>query len=226
MLTKLLCSSKDGPLAHIVLLVDKTDPLTFTQGKEFSQILEDFAKIKYVREGELLSVFVLGEDFKQTADPIFEKCNPGDGSNQSMASGNPKLWKQMFEDEYLKPLVALESELKSQTALKQSPILQMLQVVALRFAKYNVQGPRRLYIVSDMLHHTPDLSLFREQPDFLSLTKRPAFARLRAKLDSVDTTVFLLLHKPQLQTIRLSKFWEDYFRDMGGSLQKFDPIHG
>lgn len=224
--TDLLCPSGTGPLAHVILLVDKTDPLTFTQGKAFSQILEDFTKGKYVREGELLSVFVLGEDFRQTADPIFERCNPGDGRTRSRITENPELWNRKYQNDYVKPLLALEEQMRSLKAAKWSPILEMLQVVALRFSKHNVRGGRSLFIVSDMLHNTSDFSLYIDPQDFGTLKQRPAFARLHSRLDSVGVSLFLLMNSPELQTRKLSRFWEDYFKDTGASLEKIEPLPG
>ena len=70
-----LCPAS-GPTGHYVLLVDKTDPLTFTQKEAFTVTLRELVE-KRIPEGYLLSVFVLGEDFKETAKPLIERCNPG-----------------------------------------------------------------------------------------------------------------------------------------------------
>lgn len=224
--TDLLCSSSRGPSAHVILLVDKTDPLTFTQGKAFHQIIEDFTKGKYVHEGELLSVFVLGQDFRDTADPVFERCNPGDGSLRSKVTENPELWRRKYQNEFVKPLMDFEQQMRASQSSKWSPILEMLQVVAIRFAKYDVHGRRSLFIVSDMLHNTPDYSLYRDPIDYDVLKRKPAFSRLRSKLETVEGNIFLLLNSPPLQTRKLSKFWEDYLRDMGGSLEKIESLPG
>jgi len=221
-----LCPSRTGPSGHVVLLVDKTDPLSFTQARALRQILEDGAKGKYVLEGELLSVFVLGDDFRDTADPIFERCNPGDGSTRSKIYENPELWKRKFESEFVKPLLALEPQMRSPAAVKNSPILEMLQVVALSFAKHDVQGRRNLVVVSDMLHNTAFYSQYRDPLTFQSLKQRPEFTKLRSKLDAVDVEIYLLMHSPQLQSRRLVKFWEDFLRDMGGRLQKVELLPG
>jgi len=224
--TYLLCPLSHGPSAHVILLVDKTDPFTFTQSKALNQILEDFTKDKYVREGELLSVFVLGQDFRDTAEPIFEKCNPGDGSSRSKVTENPELWGRKYQNEYVNPLMDLEQQLRSSQSSKWSPILEMLQVVALRFAKYDVRGRRSLFIVSDMLHNTSDYSLYRDPIEYEVLKTKPAFFRLRSKLEKVDVNIFLLMNTPTLQTRKLSKFWQDYLKDMGGSIEKIDSLPG
>ena len=221
-----LCPAKTGPAGHVILLVDKTDALTFTQTKAFNQVLENFSRMKYVGERELLSVFVLDEDFRGNAEPIFEKCNPGNGSNRSRITDNPELWNRKYQNDYVKPLLSTGSQLRSMGPAKYSPILEMLQLVALRFEKYDVRGSRKLYIVSDMLHNTQQLSLFGGVPEFESLKNKPIFSRLRASLKEVDVTIFLLLFSPQLQTRKLSKFWEDYITEMGGKLQQINSFPG
>jgi len=225
-LDKMLCLEKAGPKGHVILLVDKTDPLTFTQAKAFNLLLTNLSSRTLVGEGELLSVFVLGEDFRDTAEPIFEKCNPGDGKDKDPLKNTLSLWKERYEKEFVRPLLSLESEMKSITPGKYSPILQMLQVVAIRFAKHDVRGSKRLIIVSDMLQNSPELSFFKSTPNFKEAQKQPSFSRLRAKLHGVNVTVQLLLHNPQLQKDPLARFWEEYFREMGGTLQKIEALPG
>ena len=78
-----------GPQGHYVLLIDKTDPLNFTQKQAFSVIIKELIE-KRVPEGYLVSVFALGENFKENATPLVELCNPGDGSNKSEFDANPQ----------------------------------------------------------------------------------------------------------------------------------------
>src|SRR3954470_14124705 len=58
----MLCPA-DGARGHVILLVDKTDPLSFTQRRAFTQMVDELAGGKFAHEGQLLSVFVLGEDY-------------------------------------------------------------------------------------------------------------------------------------------------------------------
>ena len=81
--------------------------------------------------------------FRETAEPLFEKCNPGDGSSRSKLTENPELWKRRYQNEFVTPLLALEENLRALVPAKRSPILEMMQVVALRFAKYRARGPRQ-----------------------------------------------------------------------------------
>ncbi|MEX2164988.1 MAG: hypothetical protein WD823_12205 [Sulfuricaulis sp.] len=223
--TALLCPA-EGAKAHIALLVDMTDPLSFTQGKALSGLVASFASGRRVKEGELLSVFALGSDLRKDSEPIFEKCNPGDGKDKGNFDDNPKLWAERFAKDYERPVLQLEEQLKAVRAAKQSPIMEMAQLMGLRFDHHGVKGPRRLIIVSDMLHNTADYSMYVEPPDFPALEKRPHFQKLRAKLPGVDVEILLLLNRPEIQNRRLTKFWEEYFKDAGAVLQGVDFAPG
>src|SRR2546426_6186918 len=197
----------DGPKAHVALLVDKTDPLSFTQGKAFASLLRTYSAGRRVREGELLSVFVLGEDFRDTAEPLFEKCHPGDGSDKNPLTENPELWRKRYQEQFEKPILELERLLKTEKPAARSPIMEMVQLVGLNFQKHDVRGPKRLVIVSDMLHNTPTYSMYSDPIDLEWLRKRPVFQRLRAKLPGVDVEILLLMNRPDVQNRGLIRFW-------------------
>ena len=71
-----------GPKGHYVLLVDKTDPLSFTQKTALQTLFADFVEHK-VPQGNLVSVFVVGEDYTLNSKPLVEICNPGTGEDKS-----------------------------------------------------------------------------------------------------------------------------------------------
>lgn len=221
---------KDGhekPNGHVVLLVDKTDVLGFTQNKAFLELLNEFVVGKRVPEGTLLSVFVLGQDYKDTPEPIFQKCNPGDGSHLNTLFASPDSIKKSFSEKYQAALQLLPEQMTATTASDYSPIFEMLQMVSLNLKKNDVDGPRELYIVSDMLQNTKDISFFNMNAINYDLFKKsPIFSSLSSDMKNVDVNIYYLLLRPDLQTLRLNNFWEFYFKDMGGRLNKVDKIMG
>src|SRR3712207_3060298 len=72
----------NGATAHTVLLVDKTDPLTFNQKQAFIRLFEDLVD-RRIQPGERVSVFVVGEDYRDGAKPVVDVCNPGSGKGKS-----------------------------------------------------------------------------------------------------------------------------------------------
>ena len=67
-----LCPQR-GPTGHVVVLVDKTDPLNFTQSAAFQRSSKTWSTI-VSPPGQLVSVFAVGEDYKQTATPLIESA--------------------------------------------------------------------------------------------------------------------------------------------------------
>ena len=222
---KTLCPAK-GPLGHVVLLVDKSDPMTFTQRKEFEVMYSEIMR-KSVATGYLLSVYALADDFTQTAEPIIELCNPGDGSNASEVTGNPHLLRRDFENKYVAPLMARYQDLLSDTPGKASPILEMIQLASITgFRKRGVQGERRLIVVSDMIQNTPQLSMYRGIPKLEQFSQSDYGRQTSADLGGAIVEIRMLLHSPSIQTPALLNFWREHIRSSGGRIVAYEPLKG
>lgn len=223
--TDTLCP-KDGAKGHYVLLVDKTDPLTFTQKQAFSVVVHELIE-KRIPEGYLFSVFVLGEDFRETAAPIAELCNPGTGAEKSEWSANLRKLRRQYEERFVGPLVKQTEALVSTQSAKTSPIFEMMQLVGINaFRKHDVRGERRLIILSDMLHNTPQFSMYRGSIDFANFATTDYGKKAQADLRGVEIEIHYLMNSPQLQTKRNLKFWEDYFDKAGARIVSVRPLEG
>lgn len=215
-----------GPRGHVILLVDKTDPLNFTQKQAFIQYLNEFGRGR-VREGELFSVFVLGGNFASTAQPLFEMCNPGKGEDKNIWTANPERIRRQFETQFLTPMSALAEQLQATEPAPDSPIMEMLQLVAINgFRARGVDGPRRLFVMSDMLQNTPAYSQYRGDPDFSKFRDSVLFQKMSTDLSGVEVELAYLLNAPERQTRRHLKFWEEYFRELGARIVSVRVLEG
>lgn len=220
-----LCPA-EGPLGHYVLMVDKTDPLTFTQRQAFNVLLRDIAE-KRTPEGYLLSVFVLGEDFKENARPLVEVCNPGTGSDKSDFTANLKKLRRKYEGQFLAPILGQTDELIAKQPSKSSPIFEMLQLIAINgFRTHDVRGERRLFLLSDMLHNTPQFSMYRGILDFQSYSSSEYGRKTQLSLEGVDVELRYLINTPQFQTKRNQLFWEEFFNKAGARVVAAQPLEG
>lgn len=217
---------KSGPTGHVVLLVDKTDPLNFSQKQGFLRLLEELVD-RRVEPGQLVSVFVLGEDFREGAKPLVELCNPGSGEGKSELTANVAKLNAQFRNRFREPLLEQADALISTRPAKSSPIFEMLQLVSLNgFRKHAVNGPRRLVVVSDLLHKTPRLSMYQGIPELQSFEASDYGRRMRLELPAVEVEVHHLLNYPKLQTRRLMQFWEGYFSRAGARIVAARPMEG
>jgi hypothetical protein len=217
---------RDGPVGHYVLLVDKTDPLTFTQKQAFSVILRELIE-KRIPEGYLFSVFVLGEDFKANAAPLVELCNPGSGAGKSEYTANLKKLRRQYEDKFVDPLLKQSESLLATQSAKFSPILEMFQLVSINaFRKHDVKGERHLIVMSDMLHNMPQMSMFKGSVDYAVFAATDYGKRTVLELRDVEVELHYLMYSPQLQTNRNVKFWEDYFNKAGARIVAVRLLEG
>jgi hypothetical protein len=217
---------RGGPAGHIVLLVDKTDPLNFTQKQAFLRLLEELVE-HGVAPGQLVSVFVLGEDYRHAATPVVEICNPGRGEGKSALTANIPRLSAQFRDRFRQPLLKQAEVLMSATPSPSSPILEMLQLVAINgFRKHGVKGPRRLIIVSDMLHNTARYSMYQGSQDYRAFEASDYGRTMHTDLAHVEVELHYVLHSPRLQTRRQLKFWEDYFSRSGARVVAVNPMEG
>lgn len=215
-----------GPLGHVVLLVDKTDPLNYIQKEAFSALLQRLAS-EGVEPGHLVSVFALGEDYKATAKPIFELCNPGRGEGKSEWTANLRMLQRQFQEQFRAPMLKLADELQATRPGNTSPVFEMLQLVSINsFAKHDVDGLKRLIIVSDMLHNTPEYSMYRMQEDFKAFQSSDYSRRLNTDFAGARVELHYIMNTPHLQTRRQLLFWEEYFKNGNGLLAAVRPLEG
>jgi hypothetical protein len=220
-----LCPQR-GPTGHVVLLVDKTDPLNFTQTAAFQRVLEDLVDHR-IAPGQLASVFAVGEDYRQTATPLIELCNPGRGEGKTDLTANTRKLEMQFRERFRARLLEQKDTLVATAPGRTSPIFEMLQLVAINsFRKHAVTGPRRLIVVSDMLHNTASYSMYHGVPDFETFAASDYGRRSGADLDGVEVELHYVLNAPRLQTRRQLQFWELYFRQSGARITAVRPLEG
>ena len=182
---------------------------------------------KRIPEGYLLSVFVLGEDFKENAKPLVELCNPGTGQDKSELTANLRQLKRQYQDGFLGPLLKQSEALMAPQPAKASPIFEMMQLVAINgFRKHGVKGELRLIVMSDMLHNTPQFSMYKGPVDYPAFASSTYGQKTQLELRGVEVEIHYLMNTPQLQTKRNLKFWVDYFNKAGARIVAVRPLEG
>ena len=144
----------DGPRSITVVLLDSTDDIPDIAKREISTVLIDMAET--LPAYGLLEIRLLDAD-AAGGRTIFAKCNPGDGSNLSEYTANPRLAKKRWMDGFREPLdEALETGFRPLPG-KVSPIMETIQRIAVdRFTGRAVeQVPKSLVLISDMMEHEP-----------------------------------------------------------------------
>ncbi|MBC3409818.1 hypothetical protein HU720_00665 [Pseudomonas sp. SWRI51] len=223
-----LCPST-GPKGQYVVLIDNTSPFPFTQKIALGQRLKTLVA-EELPEGYLLSVFLLGEDFKSNEKPLFERCNPGQWKDRNQSTSNKKFVDRDFNQKFIKPFDDIVRKISLEERSKNSPIFQMLQLVGINgFERAHVTGERRLVIYSDMLANMPEFSMYRSNLAAYEDFRKTAYGQnaVAPGLQGSSVTINLLAaDQKTLQNTKLSVFWEQYFQDNGASVEGFSRVEG
>lgn len=154
-------------------------------------------------------------------------CNPGDGSDQgdltvdqaSLYAG----WQKNFNDR----IVSSVNDLVGQQAAEQSPIMEMIQYVSRQISLSPPDTPKRLIIVSNMIHKTPEYSQYGDSLNFNSLAGTAYLDRVQARLAGVEVGILYVL-RPQLLGVQnrghIEQFWRPYVNFSEGSIVSTERI--
>ena len=219
-----LCPA-EGALGQRVLLIDRTDPFNLAQKTS----LDIFVKhlVENTPPGYLLSVYVLGDDFQANTKPLFELCNPGDGQEKSQLTDNLKALKQQYMKHFIEPMLSVTQGMMESQPAKESPILEMLQLVNLNsIQKNNVKGEVVLYVLSDMLQNSKALTMYGKPVTFESYTAGYAASKLFVDFSRVKVEIHLVNSSPRTLNPSVFDFWKAYFEKAGAGEVSFHALAG
>jgi hypothetical protein len=161
--------------------------------------------------------------------PDFVICRPETGESANALYENPPLLKKRWREDFEKPLDAAIGEFMQPAVASASPILEILQVVALTaFPAGTGNARKRIILVSDMLHHTAEWSHYRGQMAARDLRDTDYFQRVATDLQGADVEILYVRRDgaEHLQTRRHALFWADYVESIGGRVTLVERIDG
>ena len=215
----------EGPLGQRVLLIDRTDPFNLAQKTALDIFIKQL--VQDTPPGYLLSVYVLGDDFKANTAPLFELCNPGDGQDQSQLTANLKALKQQYVKHFIEPMLTITQGMMDSQPAKESPILEMLQLVNLNsIQKQQVKGEVVLYVLSDMLQNSKALNMYGKPVSFEAYASSYGASKLFVDFSHVKVQVHLVNSSPRTLNPGLIDFWKAYFEKAGVKDLSFHALAG
>jgi hypothetical protein len=227
MLDKTSLCPVDGPRSVTVVLLDSTDDIPDIARREVRTALTDLAET--LPAYGLLEIRLLDAD-AAGGRTVFAKCNPGDGSNLSEYTSNPRLAKKRWMDGFREPLdQALETGFRPLPG-KVSPIMETVQRIAVdRFTGRSAdQVPKQLVLISDMIEHEADYSQYAGDLSYDRFKASRAYRKLRTDLHGADVQIYYIQRntgKP-LNSIDHIRFWADWIRDNNGRLKQASKLQG
>lgn len=216
---------RHGRAPHTAILIDASDHFSQSQQQRLKEALDDI--IDDLSLHEWLGIYVLDSDNPHLVRPKIGKCYPGGAAEANPLYQNPQQLQRALEKEFSQPLAEAMLEIAAASDEQaSSPILEMIAAVATDTG-YSARGSRRLIIVSDMLHNTPEYSHYRGSPDFASF-RRLEYAHnfLDRILDDVQVEI-LHVRRPRDERYhnrRYISFWEEYFAAVGARLERVQAL--
>ena len=223
-----LCPAQSGPNSYTAILIDGSDGFNAIQ---FSDLIRYLQSVKAsIPTGGLVAVYA-PRTLEQTEllKSVLKICNPGSAEEVSSWNRNPRQIRLRYEEGFSNKLdSALQDGLDAQ-GNDTSPIMEMIQAVAIDAFPANSESmPKKLVIISDMLHNTSDYSQYDERLEFNEVITRAFFSHVTADLRGVNVSILYIARRgsEKLQTRGHILFWENYFRTMGGNLTLVQRIGG
>jgi len=227
-----LCRVTQSPASYHAVLIDRTDPYNETQRASIKKMLETWRA--QIPTWSQVTVFAVSGVNETRLTPELSLCNPPAEADRLIQ--NPERVKERWNAGFVLPLERRIDELIGAEALPHSPIMEMIQSVAISaFPEVSSSGvarePRELVIISDMLHNTEEYSHYRDTTlSFRAFRDTPYFQRIRADLRGVVITIFYARRDGDGAELRQGRdhvtFWEEYFMSMGATLNRVRRVSG
>ena len=217
------CLQDELPPAQTVVLLDPSDSLSVVQqGSVVSRLLE--ALEDSMPERTEIRVYTVAKAGRRESAPEFRVCvppNPDDISVLESLWNNRSIAERGYTEGFRLPLRRRLDVLLDVPSDSVSPIVEAVQAAVVdAFRPRGASVPRTVFLVSDMVQNSSDLSFFREASDFGTFVRDPNYGTLRVDLSGVRLIVFLLARRGiagRLQAGQLKTFWEEYFIDQNAS---------
>ncbi len=223
-----LCPIDSASPKYIAVVFDKSDTYNKVQQYFLKRYFSEFKN--RLSPGTQVSLYVIDDIKDKQISPDFVVCAPRTGDDANAFYENPRHIRQRWQTQFEQPLDnAIEGFLQAGKS-DFSPIMEMLQVIALSAFPPIDDGlaEKQIIIISDMLHHTPEWSHYRGQMDFRKLEKTNYYQRISTDLHNAEVNILYVRREgmEKLQNKRHAYFWADYIKAIGGRVTLIEKIDG
>lgn len=209
-----------------VILIDQSEALNQTQRKYAYNSVKDLL-FNSLYKGDRIALFTFHKDKFSALESVISLCKPQAKANPIFE--NPRKIKEHLENNFLIPFEKELSNQLSQAFGLESPIFEAIQSVSLsREIDSNDKG-RHLIMVSDLLHHTSEYSMYRDPIDFnwFVKNKEDYYKRIRSDLSGWDITIIYLLRN-NANGIQVGnshiQFWIDFLQKAGVRVSRVEKV--
>lgn len=220
------------PTDHIdhitAVVIDLTDPISKTQSVALENALTTL-KSAIPKYGKL-DIYTITGATGADRDPAFSLCNPGSAADvSSELIGNRELASRIWQKEFGSKLDAVLQRALQVTPMEASPIFESIQFAAARsFGAELVRAApeKRLVVVSDMLHHSAELSMYRQFVTHPEFRRTQYYTRIKPQLRGAAVDLYVLFRETRrnVQQKPWQDFWVAHFAEGDGRVDGWYPL--
>ncbi|PWJ18337.1 hypothetical protein [Jannaschia seohaensis] len=200
-----LCPA-DGPVGHLAILIDTTDPISPTQlARARAEITREIAAAPDFTRVSLATV-------SGAATPVRSLCKPP--RDASALTANPRLVAERYEAEFLAPVAQALDGLLAVPEADSSPIIEALQRFLAAIPGWG-EAPARVVLVTDLVQHSEVFSFYRGG-DWDSFRASGGADRLARNLDGAEVAI-LRFPRPAAPRAAVEDFWVRYLDAQGAA---------
>ncbi len=214
---------RKGPQSVTAVLIDRTDGINETQAAALTNFFDDW-RDRVPEHGAFRVYEVSGGS--GLSQPILSVCNPGGAENACSLDRHLPPMKERYETKFRQPVDALIKDMLRTGTAETSPIMEAVQAIAIRDFGPKTAEDKTLIVVSDLMQHTSDFSLYKQPPDVRSFRSGTHGQKLESDLRGVKTWVYLLHSSSAKQTGDVVQFWLDWLMLQGADLQAQRKVPG
>lgn len=214
---------------HITaVLVDMTDALNPTQAAALRNTL-----LK-IRDGTpkfgRLEIYTLAPVAKATLEPVFAACSPGSGKDvDSSLYGNPQLADQLWRKHFGDRMGEVITEIQRLPPQETSPILEGVKSVSVTAFGSDLAREakgKKLVLISDLIEHGPEFSMYQGAPDIARFRESQTFAKTRPGLRGAEVELVVIERQTRnnVQNARWRHFWVGYFESVNSAVDRWVKI--
>jgi hypothetical protein len=212
-----------------VVVIDHSDKLNTIQKAALQARLWDIVE-NMPKNYFQIRIFSADKISENVLTPELVLCNPGSEKEMSRFTENQKIVRKQYEEKFKKHLDEILNGILNKDSASQSPIMEAVQSVAVTsfIGERNKHIQKKLILVSDLLQHTANFSLYNGGTDFENYKTSNHWKSVKSDLNDVEVELYFL-HRDEdakLQNSKLREFWIQFFENQGAKVTRFLPIEG
>ncbi len=199
--------------SHTIVLVDQSDPFNETDLAWVRALLEEEARSlpKYGR----LTLSVPNAASPYDPVTVWSGCSPGSAAGANPIFQNPKMIEQAWQAKFHKPLMTRADEVLVDTVAPSSPLMEAMFTLGDRPDFQAGVPARRLILVSDLMQHSKDFSMYKTGTAWEAFEGSPLMD-MRPGLEGVAVVARVVPRQQYaLQLGEVKAFWQRWFKDTG-----------